>query len=142
MELNQNKIYDKITTDWWENIFVYWEGSYTLVYYDRDILFKRLKKKFGQVLKIKDKTIIEELRLREDLHLKGVDIVFLVGVLECEYDLKPDNKLACQINTVGELLNYCEQMWPAYDVESWFSDPVRSKTKSMTTLKQILKTIK
>ena len=141
MELNQNSPYDLVADDWWENISIYWEGSYTLVDYDKKILFKRLKQKFVRVLKIDEERINEKLNLREDLGLGPLDITFLVGVLECEYDLKPSNRLACQIDTLDELLNYCQQTWPPRDLESWFPDPLLPEPEPKTRLRRILKTV-
>lgn len=108
MELNQNIVYTLIAEDWWEEISVYWNGSYTLVDYDRQLLFRRLKNKFVRVLKISEQTVNEELNLITDVGLKGIDITFLICVLECEYDLRSNNRLACQISTIGHLLDYCE----------------------------------
>ena len=141
MELNQNIVYNLTTDDWWENISVYWEGSYTLVDYDREILFKRLKNKFVRVLKIDEELISEELTLFNDLHLKGGNITFLLIVLECEYDLKPNNKLACQIDTVGDLLNYCEQTWPSIDRNLLFPDLLIIEPEPKIQTIQILKTV-
>lgn len=141
MELNQNIVYDLTADDWWENISVYWQGSYTLADYDREILLKRLKKKFIRILKIDEEMINEELHLLNDLHLDPVDLTFLVCVLECEYDLKSSNRLACQIDTVGDLLNYCEQTWPSRDLESWFPDPLLPEPEPKTRVRRVLKTV-
>lgn len=139
MELNQNIDYTLTTEDWWENFPVYWNGSYSLVEYDRQILFKRLKNKLVRVLKVNEKTINEKMDLREDFFLKGIDITFLVYVLECEYDLRSSNKLACQISTIGDVLSYCEQTWPAKDFHLSSTDPKLPEPR--TRLKQILKIV-
>ena len=139
MELNQSINYTVTTEDWWENFSVYWNGSYSLVEYDRQILFKRLKNKFVRVLKVSEKTINEEMSLRDDFFLKGIDITFLVCVLECEYDLRSSNKLACQISTIGDILSYCEQTWPSKDFSLWSNDLKLPEPK--TQLKRILEFI-
>jgi len=141
MELNQNIVYSLNAKDWWENISIYWHGSYTIIEYDRDIIFQRLQKKFVRVLNIDKAQIHEESNLVKDLLLQGSEVVFLVGVLECEYDLKSNNRLACQIKTVGDLLNYCKQTWPSEDVNVWFPNPLLSEVEPKTPFRQMLKTI-
>lgn len=141
MQLNQNVLYNLYVDDWWENISVYWYGSYTLGNYDREILFRRIKKKFSRVLEIDEKKITEKLDLIDDLHMDGREIAFLICVLECEYDLKPNNKLASQLDTVGDLLNYCKQTWPLSDRESWFPDPLLPEPEPKAQVRRVLKTI-
>ena len=141
MELKQNILYNLTADDWWENICIYWHGSYTLPDYHREILLKRIKKKFVRVLNINEETINKKSNLLHDLHLKGTDITFLVGVLECEYDLRPSSRLACQIETVDDLLNYCEQTWPPRDLEVWFPDPLLPEPEPKTRFRRILKII-
>jgi|AntRauMFilla1563_2_1112583.scaffolds.fasta_scaffold70003_1 acyl carrier protein len=139
MQLNQNLMYEANADDWWENVSIYWRGSYTLGDYDQEIIFKRLKSKFVRVLNINEEVIKENLNLQIQLSLDPLEITFLISVLECEYGLERSEKLACQIDTIADILVYCEQTWPSKSEESWFPDPFLPEPEPKTRFRRVLK---
>lgn len=70
------------------------------------MIFEKIKKAIAEQTGIDENTITLDSAFREDLNIDSIDLVELIMQLEEEYDIEFDDDQAEKLKTVGDVVNY------------------------------------
>ncbi len=73
-------------------------------------MLEKLKEIIMNYVEVKEEAITPEARFMEDLGFTSFDFMSMLGEIEDEFDVEVDQQKAADIRTVGEAVEYLEQL--------------------------------